>query len=168
MIDWSINQSIVPDQVPSLLCIRVVLGISPGHILDLILKYQSINQSSDVDPDPQSLFNPDPDPDPGRIQVHKISKFSKHLLIFKSQKKLLIVKSLCTYFFKGLELIHIISCEKKRFLLVKLCFSLYFISDFIPLDPDPHHWINQSINHTIDKSIKKQIINQSTNQSINK
>ena len=47
---------------------------------------------SDVDPDPQSWFNPDP----GRIQVHKISKFSKHLLIFESKKKLLIFKSLCT------------------------------------------------------------------------
>ena len=26
---------------------------------------------------------------------------------------------------------------KKIFLLDKLCFSLHFISDFIPLDPDP-------------------------------
>ena len=38
------------------------------------------------DPDPQNLINPDPDPDPGRIQVNKITKFSKHLLIGKSQK----------------------------------------------------------------------------------
>ena len=44
----------------------------------------------DPDPDPQNLINSDP----GRIQVHKISKFSKPLLIFKSQKKLLIFKSL--------------------------------------------------------------------------
>ena len=29
------------------------------------------------DPDPQNLMHPDPDP--GRIQVNKISKFSKHL-----------------------------------------------------------------------------------------
>ena len=25
--------------------------------------------------------------------------------------------------------------------MVKLCFSLHFISDFMPLDPDPHHCI---------------------------
>ena len=37
-----------------------------------------INKTSDVDPDP--------DPDPGRIQVNKITKFSKHILIFKSKK----------------------------------------------------------------------------------
>ena len=40
----------------------------------------------DVDPDPQNLVNPDLDPDPGRIQVNKITKVSKHLLNFKSQK----------------------------------------------------------------------------------
>ena len=43
-----------------------------------------------------------------------------------------------TYFFLGSDLKNIISCEKNnRFLLVKLRFFLYFISDFIPLDPDP-------------------------------
>ena len=36
------------------------------------------------DPDPQNYINPDPDP--GRIKVNKITKFSKHLLIFKSKK----------------------------------------------------------------------------------
>ena len=53
----------------------------------------------------------------------------------------------------GLDLKNIISYEKKIFLLVKLCFSLHFFSDFIPLNPDPdpdprtqmnpdpHHWI---------------------------
>ena len=34
------------------------------------------------DPDPTNLINPDP----GRIQVNEITKFSKHLLIFKSKK----------------------------------------------------------------------------------
>ena len=32
---------------------------------------------------------------------------------------------------------NIISCKKKIFLLVKLCFFLHFFSNFIPLDPDP-------------------------------
>ena len=32
--------------------------------------------------------------------------------------------------------------RKKRFLLVKLCFSLNFIRDFIPLNPDPRAQIN--------------------------
>ena len=48
--------------------------------------------SSDVDPDPQNLINPDLDPDQVGIQVNKITKSSKHLLIVKS-KKLLIFKS---------------------------------------------------------------------------
>ena len=38
------------------------------------------------DPGPKTLINPDPDPDPGWIQVHKTTKFSKYLLIFKSPK----------------------------------------------------------------------------------
>ena len=59
-----------------------------------------------------------------RIQVHKISKFSKHLLIFESKKKLLIFKALCTYFFKGSELKHIISCENKYFCWLNSAFPL--------------------------------------------
>ena len=44
--------------------------------------------TSDVDPDwsypdPQNLSNPDP----GRIQVNTISRFLKHLKIFKLKKK---------------------------------------------------------------------------------
>ena len=95
-----------------------------------------------------------------RIQVHKISKFSKNLLIFESKKKLLIFKSFCTYFFKGSELKHIISCENKDFcwlnsafpfiLLVILCLWIQIRIHRpkwirIRPDPDPHHWNNQSI-----------------------
>ena len=40
--------------------------------------------------------------------------------------------------------------RKKRFLLVKLCFSLHFFIDFTPLDPDPHHCLNDLIS-VIDK-----------------
>ena len=99
-------------------------------------------KSSDVYPD-WSYPDPDPDPDPGRIQINKITKFSKHLLIFKSKKKSLSwvrkwpSANISTYFFLGSDFKNINSCEKKIFLLVKLCFPLHFISDFIPLDPDP-------------------------------
>ena len=84
------------------------------------------------DPDPQSLINPDP----VRIQVHKITKFSKHLLIFKSQVMHQLPKTIAPTFL-GSDLKNLISCEKKKILLVKLRFSLLFIDDFIPLDPDP-------------------------------
>ena len=89
-----------------------------------------------------------------RIQVHKISKFSKHLLIFESKKKLLIFKSLCTYFFKGSELKHIISCENKDFCWLNSAFP-FILSVILYLwiriqirirnpDPDPHHWTKHS------------------------
>ena len=84
---------------------------------------------SDVDPD--WLY---PDPDPGRIQVNKTTKFTKHLLIFKSKKNFNFQVTL-NLLFLGSDLKNIISCDRKRFLLVKLCFSL--ILSEIPLDPDP-------------------------------
>ena len=62
--------------------------------------------------------------------------------------------NISTYFFLGSDLKNIISLEKKIFLLVKLCFSLHIISDFMPLDPDPdpHHWnyltVHSLINNT--------------------
>ena len=68
-----------------------------------------------------------------QIQVSKITKFSKHLLILKV-KKTLYFQGPLNLLFLGSDLINN-SSEKKIFLLVKLCFSLYFISDFIPLDP---------------------------------
>ena len=50
---------------------------------------------SNVDQIPQNLINadpePNPDPDPGRIQVNK-TYFSKHFLIFRSKKRLLLFK----------------------------------------------------------------------------
>ena len=123
-----------------------------------ILERLPTAQTSDVDPDwlypdpdPQNLVSPDPnpdlDPDPGRIQVNKIIKFSKHLLILKSQKNFYFQVTL-NVLFLGSDLKNIISFEQKNlFLLVKLCFSLHFFSGFIPLDPDPkpdpdpHHWL---------------------------
>ena len=48
--------------------------------------------------------------------------------------------------FLGSDLKNIISCEKK-ILLVKLCFFLHVISDFIPLDPDPRTQINPDPHH---------------------
>ena len=89
------------------------------------------------DPDPQSWFNPDRDPDPGRIQVHKISKFSKHFLIFESKKKTFNFQVILHLLFKRFRIETYNFLRKLRFLLVKLCFSLHFISDFMPLDPDP-------------------------------
>ena len=71
----------------------MLVPIKYGDVLRRYIGYR-VN-TSDVDPDwlypdpdadPQNLINPDQDPDPGRIQVNKISKFSKHLLIFKSKK----------------------------------------------------------------------------------
>ena len=90
--------------------------------------------------DQHNLINPDPDPDPGRIQVNKITKFPKHLLIFKSQKNFIFSShSEPIFLCSRLEKYNFV--RKKKFLLVKLCFSLHFIGDFVPLDPDPdpHH-----------------------------
>ena len=84
----------------------------------------------------QNLINLDPYP--GRIQVNKISKFSKHLVIFKTFN----FKSLWTYFFLRFRLETFNFLRIKIFLLVKLCFSLHFISDYIPLDPDPRTQMN--------------------------
>ena len=41
-----------------------------------------------------------PDPDPVRIQVNKINKFSKHLLVFKSQGMHLLPKTSAPTFFR--------------------------------------------------------------------
>ena len=76
------------------------------------------------------------------IQVNKITKFSKHLIIFKSKKRyelseeVAVSKHQHLLFLLGSELKNIISSEN-FLLLVKLCFSLHFIRDFILLDPDP-------------------------------
>ena len=53
--------------------------------------------------------------------------------------------NISTYFFLGSDFKNIISCEKKIFLFVKLCFSLHFISDFKPLDPDPDPWTQMNL-----------------------
>ena len=74
---------------------------------------------------------------------------------------MLIFKSLCTYFFKGSELKHIISCEKKIFCWLNSAFP-FILSVILYLqiririrnpnprtqmnpDPDPHHWLQQNI-----------------------
>ena len=65
-------------QVASIACCLPVLYGSSSKAVFIV--------TSDVDPDPQNLINPDPDP--VRIQVNKITTFSKHLLIFKRKKNL--------------------------------------------------------------------------------
>ena len=91
--------------------------------------------------------------------------------------------NISTYFFLGSDMKNIISCEKKIFLLVKLCFSLHFISDFIPLDPDPNKSgfdriririhitdINNTLNsaiHSTPNSTVKITINSILNSTIN-
>ena len=115
-------------------------------------------EGSDVDPD--WLYpDPDPNPDPGRIQVHKISKFSKHLLIFESKKKTFNFQVTLHLLFKGSELKHIISCENKDFCWLNSAFPFIFsviLCLWIRIrirnpdpdpdpqtqmnpDPDPHH-----------------------------
>ena len=87
-----------------------------------------------------------------RSRSIKSANFQNIFKFLKVKNKLLVFKSLWTYFFLGSDLKHLISCEKKN-IFVKLCFSLHFISDFIPLDPDPrtqmnpdpHHWFLQDL-----------------------
>ena len=70
-----------------------------------------------------------------RIQVNKITKFSKRLLIFKTKIKTFNYQH---FFFLGSNLKNIISCEKKKLLLVKLLpFSFILSVIFKPLDPNP-------------------------------
>ena len=110
----------------------------------------------DSDPDPQNLINPDP----GRIQVNKITKFSKHLLIFKSKKigmssvRGWASANISSYFFLGSDM-----RKKKYFCWLNSAFS-FILSVILHLwiqirirnpdpdartrmNPDPHHWFEE-------------------------
>ena len=103
------------------------------------------------DPDPQYLINPDPDP--VRIQVNKITKFSKHSLIFKS----LLPKTSAPPFYRfRLEKYYF---QKEDFCGLNTAFP-FIISVILYLwirirnpdprtqmnpDPDPHHCIYLNI-----------------------
>ena len=57
------------------------------------------------------------------------------------------------------------SCEIKRFLLVKLCFYLHFINDFLPLDPDPRTQMNPNPTGSGSTSVEKNISEDSYKQN---
>ena len=63
-----------------------------------------------------------------------------------------------TYFFFRFRLEKIsFPAKKRKFVLVKLCFSINFISDFIPLDPDTQTLMNPDPNESGSDRIRIRI-----------